>query len=268
MRSNRAPGGLPGLPASDTLCGTVRRQRTRVVSRAFIPRLRGWSFAAMLVINAGPSKAQQPVEPLSVDHVIVGTADLAPGIAALQEATGLTAQRGGVHPGRGTQNALLSLGAWTYLELVAPSGEPDSSGTAAYLASLTQLTPAGWAMAAPDLAATVHRLAEAGFAFTAQIPGSRRQPDGSVLRWTTSHPLGDPSGLAPFLIQWEPGSPHPAATSPAGCQLTSVELSTADPDRLRQLLAMMGAPATVSYGPSAAIRLALRCPTGEIVLGR
>jgi Glyoxalase-like domain len=239
-----------------------------LVDRTFLPGLRAWPFAAMLMIGASPTSAQRPVEPLRVDHVIVGAADLDSGIAALREATGLTAQRGGVHPGRGTRNALLSLGAWSYLELVAPSGEPDSSGTTAWLASLTQLTPAGWAVAAPDLAATLHRLAEAGFAFTAPIRGSRRQPDGSVLRWTTAHPLGDRTGLAPFLIQWEPGVPHPAETSPAGCRLTSVELAAATPDPLRQLLAKMGAPATVSLAPASAIRLTLRCPTGEIILGR
>ena len=244
-------------------------KRPSLCISAFPLRFLSWALAAFPGIGVNPVMAlQSQVEALRVDHIIVGIADLDRGVAELRQATGVTAQPGGVHPGRGTKNALISLGSGTYLELVAPSGEPDSSGMAAYLASLPHLSPGGWALSAPDLGATIHRLESAGFSITGPIPGSRRQPDGGVLHWTTAHLVGDQTGLAPFLIQWEPGSTHPSATSPAGCQLTSVRLAAAAPERLRQLLALMGAPATVDSAPTSSMEFTLACPAGRVLLGQ
>src|SRR4051812_10884651 len=58
-----------------------------------------------------------------IDHVILGIDDLQKGIAELERATGVRAVFGGAHPGRGTQNALISLGENHYLEILAPN--PD-----------------------------------------------------------------------------------------------------------------------------------------------
>ena len=56
----------------------------------------------------------------SLDHLILGTSDLMGGIEFVEQSTGVRATFGGVHPGRGTQNALLSLGPKCYLEILAP----------------------------------------------------------------------------------------------------------------------------------------------------
>jgi hypothetical protein len=225
-------------------------------------------LVAALGLPAASAFAQQrPPDMLHIDHVIVGTSSLAHGMAELATLTGVNPQFGGRHPGRGTQNALLSLGNATYLELAAPSGEPDSSGTAAYLASLAHLTPAGWALATSDLAATITRLRAAGLAVSGPFPGARQQADGTLLRWATARLDTDSSGLAPFLIQWDSNSRHPATTAPGGCTLVSLELFTPALQSLRQVLALLGTTAIVAERAEAGIRITLACPTGGVVLG-
>lgn len=58
--------------------------------------------------------------PSLLDHIILGCNDLDAGIRFVQERIGVRAAPGGVHPDRGTANALLSLGDRHYLEIMAP----------------------------------------------------------------------------------------------------------------------------------------------------
>jgi hypothetical protein len=202
-----------------------------------------------------------------IDHLVFTVPDLEEGTALIEERLGVRPAPGGKHTGRGTHNALLSLGNGAYLEVIAPDPEQGEVTTPRAF-GLDQPGPPRlytWAAKAPDIERQMEAARRAGYE-GAVLPMSRDLPDGVTLRWVLTYPtpvLGD--GVVPFLIRWEPG-PHPSETSPGGCTLVSLRGEHLEPAPVRALLAAMELQLPVDEGPAAALIATVQCPRGTIEL--
>jgi hypothetical protein len=183
--------------------------------RLFLTATGGALAARALAFTVNP----EPV-PASLDHIILGVSDLDRGIEYIAQGIGVRPILGGVHPGRGTRNALLALGGQRYLEIMAPDPKQPADSEKRGLHKLTEPRILGWASHLATAQVIADRLKQAGLAFTGPTPGSRKRPDGRVLNWKTIELKDDFSGLLPFFIEWGAGSPHPSADSPQGVRLT------------------------------------------------
>src|SRR6266849_5838961 len=148
-------------------------------------------------------RGEVPVSlPEKLDHILLGSQDLQAGIDFVESRTGVRATFGGVHPGRGTQNALLSLGERRYLEIIAPDPKQASVQQFSVITQLKEPRLIGWAAHPGDLEALAKKLREAGVAFEGPRAGSRARPDGKVLQWNALALQDDGKGLLPFFIEW------------------------------------------------------------------
>lgn len=218
--------------------------------------------------------------PPMLDHILLGCSDLQHGIDFVEQHTGVRAAFGGVHPGRGTQNALLSLGTRRYLEIIAPDPQQHGgSHVAALVSQLTEPRLVGWAAHPGDIAALAAKLKSAGVAAEGPTPGSRKRPDGKVLHWQTLNLEDDANGLLPFFIQWGaamvPANPerkmsddtvHPSADAPSGCQLLRFELLTPEPAALAKTATQLGLDAPIVKGGSAKLHAVIAGPKGHLDL--
>jgi catechol 2,3-dioxygenase-like lactoylglutathione lyase family enzyme len=188
--------------------------------------------------------------PTLLDHILLGCNDLQRGIDFVGQHTGVRAVFGGVHPGRGTQNALLSLGERRYLEIIVPDpGQPDAKNPLAlHLKKLSVPQIVGWAAHPRDLSSLAKKLGEAGVAFEGPTPGSRKRPDGKTLSWKTLNLKDDRGGVLPFFIEWSADSKHPSEDAPHGCKLDSFSAISANPDGMLKLLKTLGLEMPVVRG--------------------
>ena len=204
--------------------------------------------------------------PELLDHMILGCNDLVRGIAFVEDHTGVRAALGGVHPGRGTRNALLSLGERRYLEIMAPDpDQPDATNPLAlHLRKLSDPQIVGWAAHPRDLGSFAKRLRDTGVSFEGPTPGSRKRPDGRVLQWQTLTLKDNPSWLLPFFIEWSADSLHPSADAPAGCRLIRFEALTPEPDKLAKTAALLLLDLPIAKGVKPQLRATLVGPKGDL----
>ena len=198
------------------------------------------------------------------DHILLGCPDLDAGIRWFEERSGVRARFGGVHPGRGTRNALASLGQRRYLEIIAPDPQQttaDERGTV--IRQLSGPRIIGWAVGTNDIEASRRAAEAAGLKTMGPSPGSRQRPDGKMLRWQALG-IATADTLVPFFIQWSSDSPHPAADAPPAGSAEELRFESPQAEELRGTLRKMGIDADVRRGNNPRIRLTLATPKGRV----
>jgi len=219
----------------------VSRRRFVALAAAVIATRHG--FAADKISNV----------PTDLDHVLLGVNNLDHGIAWVEERSGVRAVFGGVHPGRGTRNALLALGPRRYLEIIAP--DPQQAGSAASrglwaarLNALKEPRIINWATHTNDLASVAQKATAAGIAIENPREGSRTRPDGKILRWKSFALKEDFNGVLPFFIEWSADSIHPSQDAPAGCTLEHFSIESPNAKDVREVASKLGLDVEVKSG--------------------
>lgn len=204
--------------------------------------------------------------PALLDHILLGCSDLDRGIAFVEARTGVRAAFGGVHPGRGTQNALLSLGTRRYLEIIAP--DPKQSGAQQYpvITRLTEPRLIGWAAHLGNLQSFAANLAKSGVAAVGPTPGSRRRPDGRVLQWKALTLKENAADLLPFFIEWSADSIHPSADSPKGCSLLRFEAVSPETESLSKQVALLNLDIPIVKGDNPQLRATIAGPRAQFTV--
>jgi glyoxalase-like protein len=210
--------------------------------------------------------------PTMLDHLLLGCSDLDEGIAFVEQDTGIRPAMGGVHPGRGTRNALLALGPLHYLEIIAP--DPAQTVVPKVRAELPEMlkklatpTLVDWAVHTSDIVGVAERVKESGVAFQGPTPGSRARPDGKMLHWQTLNLDNDRDGLLPFFIQWGSDTVHPSVDAPQGCTLDSFAVVSPDSATLATEFHKLGISVEVESGKTAHLRAKIVGPKGTLTLG-
>jgi hypothetical protein len=227
--------------------------------RDFIRILGGSALAFSIVARANANGV-----PIVLDHIIIGCRDLDEGISLVEKQTGVRAAFGGVHPGRGTHNALLSLGERRYLEILAPDPKQKSQTWFEELKSLTEPKLIGWAAHPGNITSFADRLRAAKVACTGPTDGSRARPDGQMLHWKTLNLEDDRNGLLPFFIEWSADSPHPSSDAPKGCSLKKFFLACPDHSQWQPLLATLELDLLLESFSTPQLRASIAGPRGTL----
>jgi hypothetical protein len=202
-----------------------------------------------------------------IDHLVLAAPSLDAGTRRVSELTGVTPEFGGVHTGRGTHNALASLGPPSYLEVIAPDPEQPGVGSPLIpddLADGPRLV--AFAVGCDDLDAAVTALRHAGVPDVADpYEMSRARPDGRVLTWRLAFVGSRVGGAHPFLISWD-GDDSPTHDSPPAGRLVALAAGDPEPGPAAELLTHLGVAVDVDDSPTPWLRATIETPSGQVVL--
>lgn len=203
----------------------------------------------------------------AVDHLIFGASDLDQAVAWFEKTTGVKPVIGGVHPGRGTRNALVSLGGRQYLEIIAPDPAQQVASLPYELKSLATPRMVHWAAVTNNIGLIAQK---AHLSVFNPRDGSRARPDGRVLKWRTldiQNRMGEARcSPIPFFIEWAADSLHPSQDSPKGCELQSFEMEHPDPASVIEALKRLGIEAKVKQAGESKLIAILKTPRGKVEL--
>lgn len=203
-----------------------------------------------------------------VDHLVYATPNLDEGVAAVTRLLGVAPTPGGQHPGRGTRNALVSLGPRTYIEIIGPDPDQPAPPLPRPFGIDTLSAPrlVTWAANESDLAGLSARAGAAGLKVGPLADGNRRRLDGLLLTWRYTDPRVVVSdGIVPFFIDWGK-TPHPAESAQSGGRLVDLRAEHPEAERVGAELAGLGLSMKVAKSTRPALIATIASPRGRVEL--
>ena len=205
---------------------------------------------------------------IPIDHLVYATPDLDRGMAEIGRLTGVSPTPGGRHPGRGTRNALIALGAEAYLEIVGPDPDQPPPPRGRWLGVDTvaagRLTT--WAARGAGLTDLRDRAAGHGVPLGAVMSGARQRADGVRLTWQLTDPEPLVAGdVVPFFIDWG-ASPHPAASAAQGATLAALRVEHPDVAGVRRMLRALDLEVAVTRAERPAVVAVVEGRHGRVEL--
>lgn len=193
-----------------------------------------------------------------IDHIVIGARTLEDGARYIEETLGVKPAKGGAHPGFGTHNMLLGLGASCYLEIIAPDpGQPEPAHPRPFdlddtsLRTMLEAEPRliAYVASTTALEAVVARLGPSQ-------TGAIRAMSRGDLTWRMAFPpqRQDMDNLIPPLIQWD-SERAAKRIKDSGWRLTSLEAEHPDTQALHGALNLRGLTDAVKIRQSPHLRL-------------
>ena len=247
----------------EPLAGTVTAI-ARLRPRPPAPRVR----ATIVAENAIEQRSAFPSMQIPVDHLVYATRDLERGMAEIERLTGVSPTPGGQHPGRGTRNALISLGADAYLEIVAPDPDQPAPPGGRWLGvdTITASRLTTWAARSHDLSGLERRAAAGGVPLGQVRAAARQRADGVTLSWRLTDPEPPVAGgVIPFFIDWG-DSPHPSSSGDRDATLVDLHVEHPDVEGVRRMLRALDLDVQVIRAERAALVAVIEGRHGRVEL--
>jgi len=196
-----------------------------------------------------------------IDHIVIGARTLEEGARYVEDLLGVKPSKGGAHPGVGTHNMLLGMGAGCYIEVIAPDpAQPDPPHPRPFdlddpsLRTMLEAEPRliAYVASTPALDAVVARL---GSSHAGEIQAMSR---GSFA-WRMAFPpqRQDMDNLIPALIEWK-GEGASARLPDSHCRLLHLEAEHPEADAVKAALAERGLEEALKVRRSPHARLLAR----------
>jgi hypothetical protein len=203
---------------------------------------------------------------MRIDHLVWYSADLDQGARYFAETMDCEPTYGGVHPGEGTRNSLMSLAENTYLEILGTDPAQPATNLSTELRDLAGSGLYHWAVGGLALEIVRQKALAAGFEGSGMVTGGRSLPNGARLTWNLfglrNHGLG---ALVPFFIDWM-DSEHPAKMAPRGGRLVKIEVVSPVAERLRALYGIFDLDISVASGPVPGFQATVASRKGQQIL--
>jgi hypothetical protein len=201
-----------------------------------------------------------------LDHFAWATPSLQEATNYYERLSGVKPAPGGAHPGKGTRNALVSLGPKLYLAIDGPDHTQTlDNNNGAWMAKLTAPRMNEFVVSVRDIGLTQGILERLGFASEIEHH-SRKRADDADIAVLALRLVDHPYGVAmPGFLQWLTDK-HPALDAAAGSKLVAFQIDHPESASIRALYADLGLDIQVAQAQCPALRVKIRGRHGQFEL--